>query len=245
MSRRIDKILEEYSLCKNRNCGCFLKKNEVYVNRVRILQRDFPVNETDDVSVNGEKLIIEKDIYLLLNKPEGYVCSKVSDSHRTVYDLIPENLFKESTLKKLHTAGRLDSETSGLIILTTDGSFSHRITSPESHIYKTYRVTLEKHLSEDEQSSYKEKCREGFIIPKEKKADAEKVLPSELEWVKDNQCLLTIHEGKFHQVRRMFLALGNKVIKLKRLSIGNIKLEESFHEGDLRRLSEEEKKLFE
>lgn len=169
-----------------------------------------------------------KKIYLMMNKPRGYVCSAVSDSHHTVYELLPselQELVQNPTRgNRLHTIGRLDADTSGLLLFTTDGYFSNSLTRPENHVEKTYRITLESPVDTETQKIYTKKCSEGFYIPPEKKGEEFICKSSFLEWKDDLHCILTISEGKFHQVRRMMCELGNKVIELERIKFGEYEL---------------------
>lgn len=175
-------------------------------------------------------------IYIMMNKPSGYVCSAVSDSHKTVYELLPEHLQQLVTLpkrgEKLHTVGRLDCDTSGLLLFTTDGFFSHSLTSPEFNIKKTYLATLKQRGNE----SYIKKACEGLILPAEKKAPEQKsqpavLIPLDKDYLKWQ---ITVTEGKFHEVRRTFLALQNEVESLQRIRIGKMELPQDLHEGDFR-----------
>ena len=186
--------------------------------------------------------------YLILNKPLGYVCSAVSDSHKTIYQLLSEDLqFLVQNAKRgqrLHTVGRLDSLTTGLIIITTDGKFSSYITSPESNISKVYEVVLENSVSKEEQNQYIKKAKTGLLLPADKKASEEMSGPSIIEFLDSNKCHITISEGKFHQIRRTFTALGNTVKELKRIKIGLLSLPNDLKEGCYREMKEEEIKLF-
>ena len=176
----------------------------------------------------------ENNIYLIMNKPAGYVCSAVSDSHKTVYELLPPEMRELVTKPKrghrLHTVGRLDCETSGLLFLTTDGYFSHKLTAPENKIEKTYIVRLKNPGN----LSYIEKAEKGLILPPEKKAPQQLSQPAYLTPL-DPRFLLwqvKITEGKFHQVRRIFMALQNEVEQLKRTKIGHFELPSELNEGD-------------
>lgn len=192
---------------------------------------------------------VENNIYIVMNKPVGYVCSAVSDSHKTVYQLLTPEL--QALVKgakrghRLHTVGRLDSETSGLLLFTTDGYFSHYLTSPESGVEKTYKIELGNSVSNEEQKFYIENVEKGIILPAEKKAGEEKAAPGKLEFINDYVCFIKIKEGKFHQVRRTFLALGNFVEKLERVAIGDLVLGNEgdslyLNYGEYRELSAEE-----
>lgn len=185
-----------------------------------------------------------------MNKPAGYVCSAVSDSHKTVYQLLPvelQDLVQNAKRgERLHTVGRLDCETSGLLLITNDGDFSHKLTDPQNKIEKTYLVTLAHPVTKDDVARYEKEVAAGVILPPEKKAPEEKSAPGKLEFtmgsdlpvttgtVLDENCVnckITVTEGKFHEVRRIFRALGNEVINLKRIKLGNYELPLELKEG--------------
>ena len=186
--------------------------------------------------------VMSKDIYLVMNKPCGYVCSAVSDSHKTVYDLLtPELQALVQGAKRghrLHTIGRLDADTSGLLLFTTDGMFSHNITSAD--FSKTYRATLATPVTADAQQTYITRAASGLTLPPEKKYGEQQPNPAVLHFIKDDLCEITVQEGKFHEVRRIFLALGNEVAELERISIGSFKLPPELAPGQYRKLSQEE-----
>lgn len=173
-------------------------------------------------------------IYLVMNKPSGYVCSAVSDSHKTVYSLLPleykELLFAKRG-ERIHTVGRLDCDTSGLLIFTTDGEFSNLLTRPESLVSKTYLVTLRDSVSLKMQSEYIEKMKKGVMLPAEKKAPEQQSGPADVEFISHNKCVVSLNEGKFHQVKRMFLAVENEVTDLKRIKTGNLELSNNLAPG--------------
>ena len=197
-----------------------------------------------------------------MNKPCGYVCSAASDSHKTVYELLSPDLQALVTGAprgcRLHTVGRLDCDTSGLLLLTTDGQFSHRITD-KSDIYggfdtasgllnhhnhritKSYRATLMNPVSPENQKDYTIRAAAGLTLPPEKKYGEQQADPALLHFINDDVCEITVHEGKFHEVRRIFRALGNEVKELERISIGNLKLPADLQTGQWRSMTEEEK----
>lgn len=182
-------------------------------------------------------------IYLVMNKPSGYVCSSVSDSHKTVYDLLPlelQNLLHAKRGEKIHTVGRLDCDTTGLLIFTTDGFFSNFITRNENKIPKTYKVILKNPVSDRMQTEYKNHFKNGIILPAEKKSPEEFVDNAIIKFLTQTECNVTITQGKFHQIKRMFLAEKNEVAELKRIKIGNFTLEESLQVGKYRFLTKEE-----
>lgn len=185
-----------------------------------------------------------ENIYLIMNKPCGYVCSAVSDSHKTVYELLSPELKAlvrgAKRGSRLHTIGRLDADTSGLLLFTTDGVFSHNVAA-NSKISKTYSATLSLEVKENQQKEYIERAEEGLLLPPEKKFGVQKCESAALTFLSPQICMVTIYEGKFHEVRRIFRALDNEVKELKRISIGNLMLPADLEPGQWRNLNEEEK----
>ncbi|MCA2486438.1 MULTISPECIES: pseudouridine synthase, partial [Vibrio] len=167
--------------------------------------------------------------YIMLYKPADFVCS-----HEDGYNPTAFVLLDEPKVENLHFAGRLDVDTTGLVLITDDGQWSHRITSPKHKCEKTYRVWLADAIQPD----YVEKFAQGIELRNEREA----TLPAHLEIVNEaeNEVLLTIVEGKYHQVKRMFAALGNKVELLHRERIGDIVLDDTLEPGDYRYLTQEE-----
>lgn len=197
----------------------------------------------------------EKYIYLIMNKPCGYVCSAASDSHKTVYELLTPDL-QELVINaprgsRLHTVGRLDCDTSGLLLLTNDGKFSNKITAGKATledasttlISKTYYVTLRDPVTLEQQNSYIQRAAQGLTLPPEKKYGEQPALPAILNFESPCICTITVHEGKFHEVRRIFRALGNEVTELKRIAIGKLALPKDLETGQWKLLTDTEKKL--
>lgn len=181
-----------------------------------------------EVAYNGNVLTqILGPRYFMLNKPIGYVCSTDDPVNPTILYFIDEPL-----AYKLHAAGRLDIDTTGLVLLTDNGQWSHRITAPKHHCEKTYHVTLEEPIAE----GVAEQFQKGVQLNGEK--DLTK--PAKLEIITPIEVKLTISEGKYHQVKRMFAAVGNHVSALHRERIGDITLDETLAEGEYRPLTEEE-----
>ncbi len=179
---------------------------------------------------------LNRKLYIVLNKPESYVCSYVSDSHKTVYDLLPKEfriLMNQVRGKKLHTVGRLDCETTGLLFLTTDGYFSNSLTRPQSHIKKTYYAKLKLPVLPSVQQEYKERFSKGILLPAQKKFSEQMAASSKIEFLSPDECLVTVTEGKFHQVRRMFLAVENEVTALSRTKIGCFSLPKDLRKGEI------------
>ena len=184
--------------------------------------------------------------YIMMNKPLGAVCSSVSDRSTTVFQLLGSDV-----PAKLSAVGRLDKDTSGLLLLSDDGMFVHTLTIPESHISKTYHVWLEAPVSPAQQEEYIKRCAAGLSLPPCEKSPAFTAGPAHLEWLNvlppelgcascGTECLLTISEGKFHQVRRMMEVLGNHVTALERVAIGSLELDKKIAPGQYRRLTSEE-----
>lgn len=170
-----------------------------------------------------------------MNKPCGYVCSAVSDSHKTVYELLPQDLRSlvqnAKRGERLHTVGRLDCNTSGLLLLTNDGNFSNALTRPENQIPKTYEVTLAFPVDKPQQTQYINRAAKGLLLPPEKKAPEQKSAGAALTFLSETRCRITVTEGKFHEVRRIFAALGNQVTALQRISIGRLELPSDLPQG--------------
>ena len=198
------------------------KKGKITINGEMCKKSDFKIDtENTEVYADGEKILYRKNIYIMLNKPKGVVCSTRDGASPTVLSLVPPHLFR----KGLFPAGRLDKDTEGFVLITDDGDLAHKMLAPKSHVPKKYAVTLEKPWQKD----YYLRFKEGLVID-----GNEKCLPAEFAGDENNlnQCTLILHEGKFHQVKRMFQVLGNKVVYLKRISIGNLSLNENLALGE-------------
>jgi 16S rRNA pseudouridine516 synthase len=190
-----------------------------------------PVPHTASVSLDGELVCFPKPRYLMLHKPIGVVSATHDPTHRTVMDLLDDVVTEH-----LHIAGRLDIDSSGLVLLTDDGQWSHRITAPSKKCHKTYRVGLVAAINEKDL----ERIRAGVLLHHERKP----TLPARVQRLSDGQLRLTIMEGKYHQVKRMFAAVGNRVISLHRESIGELKLDKGLEPGTYRSLQAREILLF-
>ncbi|MBQ9909176.1 MAG: pseudouridine synthase [Treponema sp.] len=174
-----------------------------------------------------------------MNKAAGEVCSTVSDSHRTVYEhFSPDQLISNGA--KLHSVGRLDCDTEGLLLFTNDGQLSNFLTRPENKIEKTYFVRLKNPLTLLRQKEYSEQAEKGLTLPPEKKSPEQKSSGAKITWLTQNECEITLTEGKFHEVKRIFRTLGNEVIYLKRVKFAGLELEESLPVGQFRPLYESE-----
>ncbi|MFM2578083.1 16S rRNA pseudouridine(516) synthase RsuA [Vibrio fortis] len=224
---RLDKFLCDSLGVTRKEATQILKSKTVTVNDVMQKSGATKVTEECVVEWQGNELRVQGPRYIMVYKPEGFVCSHEDSSNRTVFDLLDE-----IKMDKLHFAGRLDVDTTGLVLMTDDGQWSHRITSPKHKCEKMYRVWLVDPVEDD----YVEKFKEGIQL----KSEDGLTLPAHLEVRAEREVLLTIHEGKYHQVKRMFAALGNKVEALHRERIGEIEMDESLELGEYRYLTQEE-----
>ncbi len=226
---RLDKFLVETGWGPRSSAKELIKNSQVKVNKRIIKDGGYRVNEEqDEIFVNDHLLKYRKFIYVMLNKPAGYVSAVKDKLHPTVTELV-----KEYDYCKLFPVGRLDIDTEGLLLLTNDGDFSHKITSPKNAIPKVYYAEYKgEYLVE-----YKEKFREGLILK-----DGYQCLSADIENLGNQRALVTIYEGKYHQVKKMFEVLNLKVTFLKRISIGKLALDENLKVGEYRLLTEEEHK---
>ncbi|MEZ8103494.1 16S rRNA pseudouridine(516) synthase RsuA [Vibrio cortegadensis] len=224
---RLDKFLCDSLGVTRREATILLRKGEVTVNGEKKKSGSVKVTEQCCVEWQEREITVKGPRYIMLYKPEGFVCSHEDGSNPTAFELLDEIKMDE-----LHFAGRLDVDTTGLVLITDDGQWSHRITSPKRKCKKTYRVWLVEPVEDD----YVEKFKQGIELRSEK----EPTLPAHLEVRAEKEVLLTIHEGKYHQVKRMFAALGNKVEALHREKIGEIELDEELELGEYRYLTQEE-----
>ncbi len=247
---RLDKILANSGFGSRKDVRHLIRSKVVSVNGQIVTDFDAHINVNEDqIAVNSVSLSIKENIYIMMNKAAGYVCSTRGGMHPTVYDLLGEECQKKYLGGDVNTIGRLDLDTEGLLIFTSDGDLNHRLTSPKWNIPKTYFVRLAERVSEKERSYYVSELAKGMHIPAEDKAEAADCLPAECSWgtvSEDGSCneaYLTVYEGKFHEVKRLFAALGNTVTYLKRVSINKLKLDESLAPGEYKELTDEEIKL--
>lgn len=226
---RLDKFLCESTDLTRSLARRVLSSGEVTVNGEVIDKGTYIVKENDIVQWEGETLSPVGLRYLMLNKPAGYECVLKNSQYPSVMDLI--DVEKRD---RLHTVGRLDVDTTGLILITDDGQWTHRIISPKHQCDKVYLATLAEPLSDDAERRF----AEGILLDGETKP----TLPAQVERVSPTLARLTIQEGKYHQVKRMFAALGNLVTALHRERIGPLALDVDLAEGESRFLSAEEVK---
>lgn len=225
--KRIDRILSEQTNYSRKEIKKLVSKGLVLVNECVVRRSDEKYDEDNiSIKINGEDVSVNKNFYLLLNKPKGYVSTTVSDSDKTVIDLVP-NKYKTRTL---FPAGRLDKDTTGLMLITDDGVFAHNILSPNKHIKKIYEVVIDKDVSDEMINGFKEgvKLNDG---------ECKSAL---LEKVDTNKCLVTLTEGRYHQIKRMFGCYKAKVLELKRICMGELYLPTNLAVGEVREVSDEE-----
>lgn len=274
---RLDRLLSTHGYGTRKEVKTLLRARAVTVNGVCITAADTHIDMQNDVlCVDGETLTLCTHVYLMMNKPQNVVCSNKDGEHAIVFDLLSDEYHRRFLGGELHCIGRLDIDTEGLLLLTTDGALTHRLTSPKTHKAKTYAVTLKTPVSAQQQTEYTESFLRGLVVPSENNESAFTAQSAHLEWSKPDtahdtkaarilqnaqtkgsadtthnlqnaqnteyatECTLTIYEGKYHQVKRMFAAVGNKVTHLKRISIDTLLLDATLLPGEYRALTQEE-----
>lgn len=225
---RLDKFLSQQLGISRALILRELRANRVTIGGEVVKSGSYKLQPDDEVAYEGNPL---KQIfgprYYMLNKPEGYVCSTDDPINPTILYFMDEPM-----AEKLHAAGRLDMDTTGLVLLTDDGQWSHRVTSPRHHCEKTYLVTLDQPLADDTAAQF----TAGVQLHGEK----ELTKPAVLEKIEESLVRLTITEGRYHQVKRMFAAVGNHVVALHRERIGKIELDLDLEPGEYRVLTQQE-----
>lgn len=233
---RVDKLLSNVGVASRAELKKYCKQGLISVNGKVINNPGVQVDsESDDIRFNGEKIVYREFVYIMLNKPYGYISATFDKYDPIVLDLIDQSYL----VFEPFPVGRLDKDTEGLLVLTNDGQLAHRVLSPKKHVPKTYYAKIQGKVTEEDILAFEK----GVILD-----DGYETMPSQLKILKSDdmsEIELTIHEGKFHQVKRMFESVGKKVVYLKRLSMGKLKLDESLGLGEYRELTEEEVKLIE
>ncbi len=228
---RIDKFLGNMGIGTRTEVQRMIRRGEVLVNGQAVrLPKEKIAEETDIVTVNGAPVAYRRHIYLMMNKPAGYVTTTVDNLYPTVIELLDDPI----VASKVMPAGRLDVDTEGFVFLTSDGALNHFVTGPKNHIRKTYYAEVEGVLGESDREAFESGIQldDGYVTK-----------PGKLEITKSaeiSKCFVTISEGKFHQVKRMFLSLGKKVVYLKRIRMGNLDLDPRLEPGESRELTEDE-----
>lgn len=230
-TQRLDKILSNFGYGTRREIKQAVKDGIVSVDGVVAKDSGLHVDPgTSVISVNGEVLRYRENIYLMMNKPQGVISATFDPKHRTVVDILPEDY----RCFDLFPVGRLDIDTEGLLVMTDDGQLAHELLSPKKHVPKKYYALVEGMVQEGDIKRF----RDGVVLD-----DGYKTQPALLYIISSglrSETEVTITEGKFHQVKRMFEAVGKRVEYLRRIQMGNLKLDEDISLGSCRELTDEE-----
>lgn len=225
---RLDKYLSDAAVCSRSEASKAARAGKITVDGLRVTSAAVHIDpESAEVTYFGKKVEWKEFSYIMLNKPKGYV-SSTEESGRTVMDLLPPECKK----KKMFPCGRLDADTTGLLLITNDGERAHRLLSPARHVEKTYAFTCSLPIGEDE----KEALEAGVDIGAHVTSRAKVALDTPISG------RITITEGKFHQIKRMFHAIGSEIVELERVSFGPLTLDPSLGRGEYRDLTEDEEK---
>lgn len=230
---RLDKVIASQGKYSRSEVKKLVKDGRITVDGETVKSADMKISPDKAViTVDGESVGYKKHIYIMLNKPQGVISASNDRDQKTVVDLVPAELFRQG----LFPAGRLDGDTRGFVLITDDGDFAHRILSPKNHILKTYHATLERPVTDEDIVKF----RDGIELK-----DGTLCLEAQVRMIENELPVaeIKIHEGKYHQVKRMFAALGNKVVDLRRVKMGNLPLDESLGEGQCREITDEELKM--
>lgn len=220
--KRLDKILSDAGVAGRRELKDMIRVGRVRVDGIVITKADAKFDETAvSITVDDEPVALEKFVYYMLHKPEGVVTATEDGEHKTVLDLFPAELRR----RELFPVGRLDKDTTGILIITNDGDYAHRIISPKTHVAKRYFAVTDGIPNEDDVQAFDV----GMVL-----RDGTRCLPAKLEITGEAKCYVTLPEGKYHQVKRMLAARGKPVLKLHRCSIGLLELDESLMAGEFR-----------
>ena len=228
---RIDKLLSNSGFGSRKEVKILLKSKAVEVNGETVRDPKFHVDEkTDEISVAGEPVVYREFIYLMMNKPQGVISATEDRFDETVIDLLTED---EQRFEPF-PVGRLDKDTEGLLLITNDGKLAHELLSPKKHVDKTYYARIDSPVTDEDIEAFKQ----GVTLD-----DGYETKPAQLHILRsgeESEIELTITEGKFHQVKRMFESVNKQVVFLKRLSMGTLLLDKTLALGEYRELTEEE-----
>jgi 16S rRNA pseudouridine516 synthase len=233
-TQRLDKVLSNFGFGSRNEIKRLVKAGLVIVDGITANDAAMHVDpENSVITVNGKKLNYRKFIYVMMNKPAGIISATYDVKLKTAIDILPD----EFACFDLFPAGRLDIDTEGLLLLTNDGQLAHDILSPKKHVDKRYYALIDGQVTDEDVRRF----AEGVVID-----DGYKTMPAELSVIRSglrSEIELVLHEGKFHQVKRMFEAVGKKVVYLKRIQMGRLWLDESLELGECRELTAEEVEL--
>jgi len=225
---RLDKFLADMGIASRKELKQIIKSGRVCVNGAAATQPEMKLDaEASTVTLDGKELNYTRFHYYMMDKPTGILSVTEDKKQDTVLSLVTPEMRR----MELFPVGRLDKDTSGLLLLTDDGDFAHRVISPKSGVQKLYYAKVDGKLDEKDITAF----ADGIVLK-----DGTECLPAKLELLSDNECYVTVMEGKYHQVRRMLASRGAPVIELRRLSIGALKLDESLGAGGFRELDQTE-----
>ena len=229
---RLDKVLSNLGYGSRKEIKQAVKKGLIEVNGEIVKDNGMQIDpESDKIIANGEEIFYRKYIYLMMNKPDGVVSATFDNRDETVVDLLEI----EHQVFEPFPVGRLDKDTVGLLLLTNDGELNHRLISPKWKVDKVYYAKIDKKVTEEDIKKFKKGITldDGYLC---KEAKLEIITATD----EGSEVMVTIQEGKYHQVKRMFEAVGKSVVYLKRVEFGTLKLDEELEEGEYRELTEEE-----
>ena len=225
---RLDKLLADQGLASRKELRAIIRDGRVQVDGVTVTQPEHKLDPAQaSVRVDGEPVRWQRFHYYMMDKPTGVVTATEDKKQRTVLDLLPPELKRLG----LFPVGRLDKDTSGLLLLTDDGEFAHRVISPKSCVKKRYYAEVEGEANEEDVRAFSR----GIVL-----GDGTQCLPATLELLGGGACAVTVMEGKYHQVRRMLASRGKPVRVLRRLSVGGLKLDDTLGPGGVRELGEKD-----
>lgn len=225
---RLDKLLCDLGLGSRREVRDWIRSGRVTVDGTSTRSPELKLDpETCSVSLDGKTLRYQSERYYMMDKPVGVITATEDPAQKTVLDLLPPELRRLG----LFPVGRLDKDTSGLLLLTNDGDFSHRVTAPKAGVEKRYLAEVDGIPDADDVSAF----AAGLVL-----GDGTKCLPAVLECLGGGRCIVTVQEGKYHQVKRMLASRGKPVLSLRRLSIGALDLDETLGSGGIRELDQQE-----
>lgn len=229
MIERLDKFLAAQGKGTRKEVGRLIRSGAVAVDGVPVRDPAAKVDPScQTVAVGGSPILWQEHLYIMMNKPAGVLSATEDRRQKTVLDLLPEDLRRRG----LFPAGRLDKDTTGLLLITDDGDLAHRMLSPKKHVYKLYQARLDAPVTPEDVQAFEEGVRWGEEV----------YAPARL-WAGEGDPFVAfaqVHEGRFHQVKRMFQARGKTVLSLKRLKIGGLSLDSTLQEGECRLLAPEE-----
>ncbi|MBP5744477.1 MAG: rRNA pseudouridine synthase [Oscillospiraceae bacterium] len=228
---RLDRLIAESGVLSRSQAGKAVREGRVTVNGIIVKRPEQKVMENSDViSLDGAVLGYQAKHYYLMDKPTGVITAARDPKQKTVLELFPQEVQNQG----IFPVGRLDKDTSGLLLFTDDGDFAHRVISPKSGVWKTYEAQIEGELSSADVQMF----ADGILLK-----DGTLCLPAKLQLLGPSRCLVTVQEGKYHQVRRMLAAAGKPVKTLRRLSVDGLRLDDGSVPGTWRPLREDEVSL--